>query len=1653
MTRASAAPPAARPDDRPDSHYAPLKDAFPQWLGQASHATRSALKSANPLSGKALGNTSTPLKTRFQQATADHWQARNRVEQALKALKDAKAFAKPILEDALLTRFRLDLDCETVYLRLYIPLSVPWFSVRSGGARTWTVSLLDAALHNFDHQETLADAYEPDSTFLSRPSASGQFETLPAVKHVLSISAFIRLCRELDIGARYALHVREALGLDEPVAAGVLRHKVQTSQKTALRSALHIARINGDIGEDYALALDHLLDGKPALLQGRFRLRSHDFSMLDTPLTGIVLFAPDLERPRSVQPIVAYIPDDPRHPLKEYPSSQAFKQALTQQLREEPYQWFFSRFVPHAQRGVFFSDLSQRLARITWHPTLPGSGLAPWRKTPTDDPRLHFSNTPIEGELWRHLYQQRLNQLLNDARTQAVTTADADRKARWALWDSFVNVATSILNAVVLVAAPFIPGLGELMLGYMAYQLLDEVFEGIVDWAEDLTGQAFNHLMNLLQALVQAGTFAAAGTVGVAQLRKLLPAPVQAFVDRFKPVTLANRGARYWKPDLTPYEQPIRLPPRLGHDHLGLRQMRDDTLLDLDGKLYAVEKTTDSRRYVIKHPTRASAYRPGLTHNGAGAWHSEIEQPLHWDSATLLQRLGHQVGDLSPADQALALELSGVDANALRKMHVNGEPLPPLLGDSLARLRIDRELTRLIARLRSDDPAMNQAIDPQDQLQLLTSYGYWPTSKALRFVNAEGRVVWRFGENNRPVVQIHEDQLKNGDLLKTVLQALSPEEIRASFGERASDPQLSLETRAKNLRKKLADIAETQRAQLFDSRYGPLQQRNDPAIRRLMEAAPQLPAQVAEHLLSHASGAELQALDRQRLPPRLAEQARQAVQALQLNRAYEGQHLEAAANLDTDRLALNSLKLLPGWSTQLRLVARHRSMQGAIWNTLGPDDASLVRTLVRSDSGRYTPYNGNAALAGETDLYSAILNALPDAQREALHIDIHQGAELKQRLRQQPLSRDELRVVLDNGAPSEPPRETLRLLGNNVGYPLRPPAPDGQPTLRQRAEQLYPQMEPAQLDALLARLDTEPGGAANRVAALANDYAQLRQDLATWQHATPTHHPATGATLTPRQRLYDQRNREGMARLLEQAWRRETEVDDYFDDPTQDGYILRLEAPILGPLPELHASFAHVTLLNLQGGGHTLGAEGFLAHFPRLRHLAIREVPLGDLPVALHNMPTLNTLGLSDCQITLSATSQARLASMSNLQTLGLDHNPLGRVPSVEAMHGLVALDLTHTDIDRLPPGLLTRPELQAALLSENRISELPEALFDLPAASSHAFDLSNNPLSSAALERVKQYYQAHGTYWEADAAEVDIRDTELLFPRLDRHAINRFIYALPGDLEAGRRELARLADELTTLQHELGEWVRAPGRPELERARRRALQGQIERSWRREDPHENLFFRALVINQQLVGELPTLSVRIRHIRKLVIQGNGQALQPGAFVQSFPTLDILDIDNAVLGDIPPAVFQLPHLSFLGLPRCGIRLSTSSVEALQNMHQLEYLDLSYNPLDRTPDFAALPELSSVLLTHTGLQQIPTGLTRAVPRASVNLSHNAIEHLPRELFALPARVARAFDLSANPLSRAALEQVKRYSQYHREFFNAQAPARAVRPVLGR
>jgi Leucine-rich repeat (LRR) protein len=1644
----------------PDSHYQPLRDSLPDWLGSASETRRLALTNITPQRSSNLHTAPAAQHEALNDLNVAHWNAQSAVDRSLEHLQDASAFAEPLLRQALKKDFDLDVDVRNTFVRLYIPATTPWFPIRTG-TRAWTVSLLDAALHNFEEKETDENTFEPDSTFITRPSVTGQFMTLPWIKAKLSIAAFTKLCRTLDIGAQYKTRLEENLGYTDPMVASVLRLKIDTSQKAAMKAALQWARMNRDVSESYFRLIDAVLDGMKGLYVGGAPVLCHDMGMLCAPLTGIVVFAPDLYISRTAARVVAYVPDDPEHPFKEYATTYDLIVELTRQLRSKDYQEFFSRFVNHEHRGFFFSTLNSRLSQLKWHPTEPGSSLPAWRDTPVERPDLQTTLTPFQDNLWQHFYQAKLNKIFNDARVIAVPTAVVDQKARWAFWDSVTNIISTIAQTAALIVAPFVPVLGEAMMAYMAYQMLDEVFEGIIEWGQGRTTEAFEHLMGTLESMIQLGMFAVGGAIGAGEFRKVLPKEIVAFIDRFKPVQLANGKTRYWDPDLARYEHPAVPDASSTPNELGLHPHQGKQLLPIDDARFAVSESPVPGQYRIEHPTRPDAYQPVLRHNGAGAWHTELEQPLGWDTDTALRRIGPAVESFSPAERETILQVSGVNEDAVRKMHADQQTPPPLLADSIQRFKIDQELQRLVDRLESDVADEYRRADPVAQLQLLTEHGRWPSNQRLRLVDRQGELIWQSSaDDTLPLTELDQSSLIGDDLLKTLLYSLDEQQTKALLAEPFGGPTPSLDVRSQTLRKQLAHLARRHRSSLFEARYQALQSIDDPLARQLSQHPPALPASVTRELLDTASGEELLQIGAGQLPPRQQALMQLASQEVRITRAYEGLELNAVNNPDSDALALHSLKLLPGWSGDVRIEIRDGHYEGAALDSIGREDAPAQKVLIRQSDGRYQPFDDRGQeLHSSTDFYSSLLYALPDGERQSLNLQIGQGDALKAAIRERTLERNALRTVMFDTPIRQPAVDTLRLAGlgdeqpnlsrrledanffeagelgaisienqdflTTTGRPITSP--------EARVQALYRGMSTEEAQNFVAAFRNDPGAFNAELARGRNEYAKLSDDLSRWEHDVPTHHPATGQPLSYIERRAAQQNRALFRDAVLRCWRRETR------GPA--GHMLQIAQPVLGDLPALEADFSHVHMLSINGSASTGAVDAFMQRFPSLRYLDAQNLDMPSLPPSVAAMPNLRQLILRNCGIKHSAANQQVLASLPNLSLLDLRGNPLGTPPDISATPRLRYLNLSNTGISTPPANVLDHPHLIVGNFEGNQLTEIPEPFFNLASSLSDGFGFADNPLSTATREKLKTFYEQTGKHFGVGAEPADVLRTTTLFPALSAEQASELLYRLPGTWSESLTQLARWENEFTTLQIELGEWVnQIPAldpvfqRPltlneqTLEREARRVFSQKLEQFWR----SRTFTGRESELTATLgfMGDLPALSANFDHVSRLTLMGNKTVTATLPFLQRFTNLTTLEMHAFDLEPITLSQIRQPHLRVLELNDCGVVLTPENEATLLSLNNLHRLDLSNNPLGTFPDLNLLPELTHLDLSNCGITAVPDGVASHPNLDTAIFNGNRITELPDELFELSGDLSDSLDFSENPLSLATRNKIKTF-----------------------
>ncbi|SEN14630.1 Leucine rich repeat-containing protein [Pseudomonas sp. ok272] len=1339
-------------------HDAFIRQQTPPWLLGTTPQRIAAFKALKPPIPVVYAAPTQPAALpALKHAIGQHWERQNAVDHKLQALNDLQGFAEPLLKNALANYG--DIDVRNTYIRLYSSADLPWWTINViPGEKSQTRTLLEAALHNFSLGETFTDY-----AFLSGEDVRGQRTPLTfnhaTTGEVLSAEIFKTLCRDLDLGARYQRELHAALGLSAPTVEASLRHKVIASLKAGLDSAAHLALAQQDIGEDDYALIQAMLTGRPGpLTLGGQAIEFYTLDLLDTRLPGILIIATQTADWGTGR-MLAYVPNDPHHPLKHYPSSLDFVQELTRQLRDEPpapgespvrYQQFFSQFVAQQQRGAFFAELNSLLATVRWHPRDPTDNRPNWRAQPVETPNLRLKVAPVredsanrssdpgQHDLWHYLYRVKHNKVLNDAQEIAVSTAYADRMARWAWWDNLGKIVSDLLNAALLVITPFVPGVGELMLAYTAYQLADEVFEGVIDWAEGQGLEALEHVFAVVQNVIELATFGAAGKVGEVARLKLSP-----FVEGLKPVQTPSGHTRLWHPDLSPYQHPaLDLSPRARADENGLHRHNGKQLLRHDGQHYEVRQDPVSGQHHLQHPRRPDAYRPRVRLNGNGTVVHELEQPRTWSNRQLLRRLGPMTDGLSDAELEDARRISGVDHGHLRRLYTDNQPTPPLLADTLQQRTSEHYASASVQRIRSAQPLDPAALWFE---QTITELPGWPREKGLQVfersdLSGASRTYGNREASGNDLVRIS---------LADVLDGRLPEQVLATLDDAHANQLLGyIETPAQRpqaLRNLLADYVASKSTEVARDHYLRHQASSDPKVELLREQYPELPLSIAEQLVRHTRPGQRQTLsDAKRLPLDVSNRARELAFEATSTRAFAPIYREQPLSPTSENLALNTLRLYSDALANVRLEVREAHVTGALRVRVGAEDAPHARVLIRGTDGRYRVRGDTAQpLSEPTDFYSAVLLALSaDASKTPLFA-LNEGELFRQWLvrKTQPPTHRRL-ALAQPPIRTEAERETLVLLtgGNSFSRLGGAQAPNPQLTAT-RIKRLLPEMSEQGVERFSEVVEGAEGG--QLLERIEGEKNTLSTQLDSFVRG-PTRWPAKS-----RLEAVERQARALFADKLLECWQDgyTQQYDEYRSLRTPTVLDLS-ELPWPERMPELTQDFHHVTQLYLFGSGFSDEHASFLLHFPSLRRLDLSDNVLTAVPPAVGKMRALTHLDLSNNRLILDPASHEHLRGRHRLRELALSNNPLGTAPDISQMPSLTGLLLSHTQISEWPGGLFAQPRGEDFILQMpgNPITHLPQ----VPPASDEALTIAlarvdYRTLTADYQDLYEHYREAHG--------------------------------------------------------------------------------------------------------------------------------------------------------------------------------------------------------------------------------------------------------------------------------------------------------------------
>ena len=1282
-------------------------------------------------------------------------------------------------------------------------------------------------------------------------------------------------------------------------------------------------------------------------------------------------------------------------------------------MLNKDHQRFFRRYLNQRIQSPFLATLNERLSA------------APERAD------LQLERQPFSGPPMRTLYTQHLVKVLDDASFAAVPVAEIDKRSWNDQVQSLENFGLNLLN----VASLFVPGLGEAMLAVAASQLLQAVIHGIDDWTHQDREHAVEGLSGVvLNLAVIGGITLVSHTFAGASLIKELPQ-----------VKLSPGERRLWRPDLGAYEQTPALPPSLLPDEAGVYEYARVRYLKRDAKHYAAQLNKTSRQGHINYPGHPERYSLKLSHNGAGAWFHELESPLHWQGATLVQRLGPQAADFSELTAQRILTVSGVDEAQLRRMHFDSQRPPALLADTVTRFQLDADIQRFIERLQQGLDTPDQSMQHQVLMDLWRSQ-----SKVLQLVDEQGQRLMEVPEgaaSRIKRVQISRSQLDNGDLLKAVLasKSLSENDIRALLGESPSvgDPADRPEVRLLTLRRKIAEQAQRRRAPLFDSQYQYRTQSKAPSVLLIQKAFPELPSAIAQELVDHAIGAQLQQLlQAQTVPRQLAAEARAYLPQVREARALEGLYLDSVHSADAQKMLLHHFESLPGWSNTVRIEVRDDSIDGPLIDSIGPEQAATRKVLIR-EKGKYeTRDERDQSLHGVDDLYSSVLHALPDKERAALGFaDTNQGAQLKAQVRQQPaMSRQTLAALLKSPSLEAPPPPLTR---QRLGYPL---SGRGAPqaakawALEDRVKQLYPSFTDAQVNQFIGAF--AGSRVFSQIARLEEEYSNLSDDLEVWSLITSAFHPETGSLLSLTERANQLRSRQQFAQAIKRCWRRELDPG-LLPEETPHYYTLSSDG-LLGELPELPTDFEHVQGLNLRLDTLTSGAEQFLARFPNVTRLSVRGLNLTHLPSSILERTTLIELSVVNCQLKLDPAAVVTLSHLEQLEILDLSDNPLGLTPNLSRIRKLAILDLSNTGITAIPGGLLELPVLEAVDLSGNAIELLPESIGEVAGDISDGFDFANNPFSDISLQRARDYYHRTGNSLGMQSAQ-EREQVQALLPGLAEENLEDFLRALPNRLNESFEYLGTLQAELIQMRADLDFWIDETPDTHPRTGEQLTANERIEDNY-----HRTLFAETLLhcwkrhtyvtrghsthyvlsFTAKMTGSLPRLSADFSHVRELDIYGYGASGGLGHFLGHFHGLQVLNAPGFLDESLPAALLHMSKLTSLNLTDGSIVLTQASAQQLSQMHNLQLLDLANNPLGIAPDLTQLHQLDMLDLNSCELIEIPEGLFGLEALGTADLRHNEITVIPPDLREVPNTRSVIYDFRGNPLDALSQRRVDAY-----------------------
>jgi len=1651
-------------DVTPSIHSKILVKSTPKWLLDATSERRAQFRNASARLPSRWPGATLEQRKRLQACVTASFEAQTALDKAFSGLQDIETFARPLLNRALKWKYDVEPGKEIptwITLRKAVTYSALDFEV-------WTydvlkLELLQAALHNFEKSESEEGAFHDSSGFRRRLTA-GNSVTFIGIPLGLQVHEFIRLCRRLDLGGQYQAYLKKFFHQ----AAPDLQSRFITSQKATLRAAAELALLQGDIDNaEYTMVLSVINGEKSPRLHGK-DVWVGDLRVNRFRLTGCMTFS--VVEADGIKRGLVYIPHDPHHALKSYSGEQMHTTFRKLFIQPDPsgtaagastdYQRFISHFVGYADRPDYFklftdhspdTTVVERIAPdvpylrefieliLSINPTLKIKDLPPITvppQVPDPDFYLDMSAIPFKGEKssaepldpWNYLFEQHQAKCMTDAAAHAVPTEQVDAAARARKLAHLLEFGMFIGTF----ALGFVPVLGEVMMAVMAAQLLTEVVETAVEWSEGDHKAAKAHLIDLAENLAMIGLMAGAGKVlgkpgaKPPALKQLTSEPI---IEALKPIQLPDGQTRLWKPDLRPYASDARLPATSRPDAMGRYEVDGKFYIRMDNAFYQITFDPALKKWRINHPTDSTAYAPVLEHNNAGAWRHGHERPLSWDRTTLLRRLGHDTEWFSDKTLGLIGDVCGISDDALRRIHMDGLPMPANLADMLEQMRVEQNVQRLIRKVGQGDGR-----DPHymHAIPLAVELPGWPEGRVLEVRDGPGSAsqVQSYGTplEGGTTVRVTRADLRLGRFAERALSGLSEEQIEGMLGPRES---WGARRRDQVFNQRLADLLKSRRAALSEALGQPWKQPASGVSSPLQRRFPSLSRRAHDQLLDSAHPRELVELrEHARISRRLNEQARIAVQEGRLSRAIGGLYREGLANADSDRLALHILEQLPGWSAGLRLEVREGSIYGPVLDSIGSDQAGVRRCLVKDgDQFRVFDEAGKELRQLEPagrQFFKSIVKALPEKQRTALRLPANRKAVGLQR-RVAAYARTHRTRMMDTLKLRMPrSRPSLRLPGGRLGYELSGRGQGFGMDASQVAHvrDLYPHISEQQAQAFI-RQRMRAGESNQQISAmLVRRQRELEGLRATLEHS-----------------LADDEDRSLVINDMIDCWRQGFDRDR----PPEATLHLRGETP----LPALNADFSHVRTLNMSGARLLAEGDTLLRTFANVRRIELHNVQrmeIDALTARLSGLDRITELSISGLSLEFSEASLQSLQNMTSLEQLSL----IGDIETLDVsrLTALRKLEVSGS-LAQWPQGVSGLEHLQSLDLRATQINAVPPELFEGHQRLWRGLKMNWADFSPQDIARVFGYLHDNPAHlvdepqWVQQYCAGVLRNLRPDEPFFVDNILAEF--QRQGLSPAVRLErINNLRIEHAALESELWRWSNVENGNRFVRNGRLFATDRILECW-----HEGLERRFTSVAGSSSGadpagtrlDLSDLRVEgaprlppegFTHVRELNLSDTGLPHESiDGWLSQFAHVETLNLAHNNLRDLPVSLERFTALQHLDFSGNWLQVTAEAQARLNGLNALSSLQLQYNPLTRL-DVSQLVRLRSLDVSHSAIERWPEGVLELPQLSRLDLSHSAITDIPENVQQGHDALLMNTNLRGCRLSTRARSDARRFAQ---------------------